>query len=499
MKRRTFCTNVLATSALSAAPWTRLLAAAAEAATSLPAELAATSLAGAPTTLSLAAIRDLRAKLRGELLIAGDEGYDTARRIWNAMIDRRPALIARCASPSDIVQAIGFAREHDLLVAVRGGGHSLSGQSVCDGGIMIDCSPMQSVRVDPIARTARIEPGVLLGALDRESQFYGLATTAGTVSHTGAAGLTLGGGQGRLQRKFGLACDNLLAADVITAKGQFVRASEKENADLFWGLRGGGGNFGIVTSFEYRLHPFGPKVLAGPVIYPFEQAKDLYKFYADFTATAPDELHLVLAMVSPTGGKPLLSVDACYAGDIAKGERVLEPLRRFGKPIADQIKVTDYITVQQSADKVNAPGQNFYAKSGFLPKLDSALIDAIVDGFRGSPNRATVAVLQQFGGAMGRVREDATAYPDRRSPYEILVLGGWRAAEHSEENLREVKAFWAQLKPLTQGFYINTTALDEMDRVRANYGRNYDRLVQLKNKYDPTNVFRLNANIRPSA
>jgi FAD/FMN-containing dehydrogenase len=490
---------MLAGSALTTVPWARLLAAATEATGTLPAEIPATSLAGAATTVPGAAIKDLRQRLRGQLLLAGDDGYETARRIWNGMIDRRPALIARCASPSDTAQAIRFAREHDLLVAVRGGGHSLSGQSVCDGGIMIDCSPMQGVRVDPIARTARLEPGVLLGALDREAQFYGLATTAGTVSHTGCAGLTLGGGQGRLQRKFGLACDNLIAADVITATGQFVRASEKENADLFWGLRGGGGNFGIVTSFEYRLHPFGPKVLAGPVIYPAEQAKDVYRFYADFTAKAPDELHLVVAMVSPTGGKPLLSVEACYAGDVAKGERVLEPLRRFGKPLADQIKVTDYVTVQQSADKVNAPGQNFYAKSGFLAQIDAALIDAIVDGFRASPNRATVAVLQQFGGAMGRVREDATAYPNRRAPYEILVLGGWRGAEHSEENLQAIKGHWEQLKRFTQGFYINTTALDEQDRVRGNYGRNYDRLVQLKNKYDPTNVFRLNANIRPTA
>jgi FAD/FMN-containing dehydrogenase len=414
------------------------------------------------------------------------------------MVDRRPAIIARCSGAADVKRSVEFARANDLLVAVRGGGHSLSGQSVCDGGLMIDLSPMRTVRVDPVARRAFVGPGTLLGDLDREALAFGLVTTAGTVSHTGAAGLTLGGGQGRLQRIHGLTCDNLRSAELITADGRFVRASARENRDLFWALRGGGGNFGVVTSFEYELHPFDGTVLGGPVIFPWEQARDVLRFYADFTQTIPDELHLVVAIVSPTGGKPMVSVDSCWAGDLAEGERVLAPLRAFGKPLADQVKPMPYLKIQQTADAANAGGRNYYAKSGFLAELGPGLFDALVDGFAPSPKRATVAVLQQFGGAVARVREDATAYPGRKAAYEVMVLGGWSNGADDADNVAGIRGHWERLAPFTRGFYVNTSAADDQDRVRATYGRNYDRLVKVKTEYDPDNRFRLNANIRPA-
>ncbi len=492
MKRRTFLQCAAATVAAATTPINRLLAA--DVATDLPAR----SLAGGEMLLPRAAVKEFAARLRGTALLGGDQGYEQARRVWNGMIDRRPALIARCAGAADVIESVNFARDHGLLLAVRGGGHSMSGQSVCDGGLMIDLAPMRSVRIDPLARRAFVGPGSLLGDLDRESASFGLVTTAGTVSHTGAAGLTLGGGQGRLQRVHGLACDNLRSADIITAAGKFLRASAEQNADLFWALRGGGGNFGVVTAFEYELHPFGGTVLGGPVIYPYEQAREVCRFYAEFTRQIPDELHLVIAMVSPRGGKPMISVEACYAGDIEAGERVLAPLRSFGKPLADQVRPMPYLQIQTSADAANAPGRNYYAKSGFLRELGPDLIEAYVEGFRPSPKRATVAIMQQFGGAMGRVPEDATAYPHRDAAYEVMVLGGWSNRADDEENVAGLREHWATLDRFTRGFYINTGTTDDVDRVRLNYGRNYERLAGVKAKYDPGNLFRLNANIRPA-
>jgi FAD/FMN-containing dehydrogenase len=495
MKRRAFITSAAATVAAATLPGNRLWAAATGA---LPGDLAARTLAGGETTLPGSVVRDFVGSLRGGALLAGDTGYDGARRVWNGMIDRRPAIIARCAGAADVINAVNFARDNNLLVAVRGGGHSMSGQSVCDGGLMIDLSPMRWVRVDPVARRAVLGPGTLLGDLDREATAFGLVTTAGTVSHTGAAGLTLGGGQGRLQRIHGLACDNLRAAELVTANGRFTRASASENPELFWALRGGGGNFGVVTSFEYELHPFGGMVLGGALIYPYEQAREVCRFYAEFTQTIPDELHLVVAMVSPRGGKPMISIDACYTGDLVAGERVLAPLRRFGKPMADQIKAMPYVTLQTSADKANAPGRNYYAKSGFLREISPALIDAYVEGFPASPKRATVAIFQQFGGAMGRIPADATAYPHRDAAYEVMVLGGWANAADTDENMADLRRAWDGIGRFTDGFYVNTGTPDDDDKVRANYGRLYERLSRVKTQYDPGNLFRLNANIKPA-
>ena len=445
------------------------------------------------------AIDDLRAAMRGDVLVAGQDGYDTARRIWNGAFDRHPALIARCAGAADVVQAVNFGRTQGLLVAVRGGGHSFSGQSVCEGGLIIDLSPMKSVHVDPLAKTARLEPGVLLGQFDREAQAFGLATTAGTVSHTGAAGLTLGGGFGRIGRKFGLACDNMYAAEIVTADGQFMRVSEKENADLLWGLRGGGGNFGVVTSFEYRLHPVGPMMYGGRLIYPFEQARDVLHFFADFVTAAPDELYADAFLVPMPDGKRVVLLDVCYCGSAEAGERAIAPLRQFRKPLADGVRPTPYVDLQRSGDAANPHGRSYYNKAGFLRRIDPALIDIAVDQLSGPAPMTTLVVFMHTGGAIGRVRPTATAFLHREANHNVLMRGFWDKPDDREASMQWLRGIWSAAEPFTSGFYVNMVAADDPEqRIRANYGANYDRLVKLKNQYDPKNIFRLNANVKPT-
>jgi len=495
MHRRLFLGSVLGAAA-AGGTLARVLAATASA--PVPGDVPATRLGGGETVLPRSAVQDFRASLRGPVLMAGEDGYDRARQVWNGMIDRRPALIACCSGVADVARSVQFARANDLLVAVRSGGHSTSGQSVCDGGLMIDLAPMRGVRVDPRARRARVPAGSLLGELDREAQFFGLATTAGTVSHTGAAGLTLGGGFGRLGRRFGLSCDNLVSVDVVTAGGELVRASRDENRDLFWGLRGGGGNFGIATSFEYRLHEVDPTVLGGPIIFPFDRARQVLDFFVEFTATAPDELNLDCAIVAPPGAKPMVVLEVCYSGDLARGEKVIAPARSFLKPLADQVKAMPYLTLQSGGDEANAPGRQYYVKSGFVEAVDPALLDAMVAGFSGAPGRSTVMLLQLLGGAIGRVNPDATAFNHRKARFDLLVLGGWADPAQTAEHNAWIKGFWSELEPYTRGYYFNTTIGDSQEKVRANFGANYPRLVQLKNRYDPGNLFRLNANVQPS-
>lgn len=498
MQRRQFLGSMLGAATVA----TPLAMSVSRALAALPAtpvvgELPAIRLGGGETLLSRAAVKDFQASLGGHLLLPGQDGYDSARQVWNGMINRRPALIARCSGASDVVSSVQFARSNDLLVAVRSGGHSTSGQSVCDGGLVIDLTAMRGVRVDPKAKRAWVAGGSLLGDLDRESQFFGLATTAGTVSHTGAAGLTLGGGFGRLGRRFGLACDNLASVDVVTADGKVLRASRDENRDLFWGLRGGGGNFGIATGFEYRLHEAGPTVLAGPLIFPFARAREVLDLYTEFTATTPDELNVDCAIIAPPGGKPMLILEVCYSGDIAVGEKLIVPLRA-AKPLADMVKPMPYVKLQAGGDEGNAAGRNYYVKSGFVQKAVPELYDAMVAGFAPDPGRATVMLLQQLGGAIGRVRPDATAFPHRNAQFDLLLLGGWTDAAQSERHSAWIKQFWSGLEGYTRGYYFNTTIGDNQDKVRANFGGNYPRLVALKDRYDPTNIFRLNANVLPS-
>jgi len=493
MQRRHFIGSVLA--AAASAPLARALAAAAA---PVAGDIPATRLGGGATVLTPAMVRDFRASLRGPVLLPGEDGYDRARRVWNGMIDRRPALIARCTGAADVARSVQFARANDLLVAVRGGGHSTSGQSVCDGGLMIDLADLRGVRVDPKARRARVPGGSLLGELDREAQFFGLATTAGTVSHTGAAGLTLGGGFGRLGRRFGLTCDNLASVDLVTADGQVLRASDDENPDLFWGLRGGGGNFGVATSFEYRLHPVNPTVLGGPLIYPWAQARDVLDFFVAFTTNLPDELNLDCAIVAPPGGKPAVILEVCYSGDPARGEKLIAPLRAFGKPLVDQVKAMPYLALQSGGDEGNAPGRNYYVKSGFVATPDPRLFDALLAGFEPAPGRATVLLLQQLGGAISRVRPDATAFNHRDARFDLVVLGSWEDPAQSPVHSAWIKDYWNGLEAYTRGYYFNTTIGDSQEKVRANFGANYPRLARLKKRYDPGNLFRLNANVLPA-
>lgn len=494
MKRRAFCASAVATLGAVALPIGRIFAAAVSTGTGV----SAVTSDGRQIVLSRSDIDDFRASLRGPLLLPGATGYDDARKIWNGMFDRRPALIARCAGAADVVQSVNFARAHQLLVAVRGGGHSLSGQSVCDNGLMIDLAPMRSVRVDAARKSARIEPGVLLGELDREALAFGLVTTTGTVSHTGAAGLTLGGGFGRLGRRFGMACDNVTTVDVVTASGRLLQASATENPDLYWGVRGGGGNFGVVTSFEYRLHPFDGQVYGGHLIYPFAQARDVLRGFADAWDQAPDELWIepVLA-VTPTGDKVAI-LDVCYSGSSENAERVLAPFRRLGKPLRDELGPMEYTHLQTKDDERARIGRRYYTKSGFVKQLESNLIDVIIDTFAGAAVHMPRIAIVPCGGAMSRVARNATAFWHRDALHSVILQVSGDDSSEDAQNIEWVKARWPAIEASATGFYANINPTDASDnRMRGAYGGNYDRLVALKSKYDPDNLFRLNANVRP--
>jgi FAD/FMN-containing dehydrogenase len=493
MKRRTFVSSAFAAASSMLLPAPRSGAA--------TADTPAIGRTGKQLVLRGADIDELRAGLRGQLLTAGEEGYEQARRIWNGAFDRRPALIVRCAGSADVVQAVNFGRNQDLLIAVRAGGHSLSGQSVCDGGLMIDLSPMRGVRVDPLARTARVEAGSLLGDLDRESQAFGLATPAGRVSHTGAAGLTLGGGFGRLTPRFGLTCDNLRAADVITANGAFVRANADENRELLWGLKGGGGNFGVVTSFEYQLHPVASTMYGGNLIYPLARARELLRFRAESSERWPDELFVDTMLATlPQVGKAL-AFSICYSGDPARGEELVKPLRRF-KPVVDAVRPAPYVQLQSAQDRGSQHGRGYYERSGFVTAIDPELIDSAVDCMESAQAPgARIMFTGDCAGAFNRVARDATAFWNRDARSTLIVQAFWddpRDTAASELHRQWARATFDRLSPHTKGFYVNTLAVDDpTQRIRATYGDNHGRLVALKRQFDPTNLFRRNANIDP--
>ena len=445
--------------------------------------------------------------LTGTLLTPESPGYDEARTIWNAMIDRRPGLIVRCDNADDVAAAVRFARAHDLLVAVRGGGHNIAGNAVCDGGLMIDLSPMRQVRVDPAARTARVGPGATLGEMDRTTQGYGLATPLGVNSTTGVAGLTLGGGFGWLSRRFGLTIDNLLSAEVVTAEGEIVRASEREHPDLFWAIRGGGGNFGIVTSFEFRLHPVGPEVLSGMVVHPLAAARDVLRFYRDFLPTTPDEYScwFVLRQAPPLPflapewhGRPILVLAMCWSGDLAEGERVTAPLRSFGAPLADVVAPHPYSDWQTVLDPLLTPGFRNYWKSHDFRELSDGLIDVLLKYAERIPDPNCEIAYAQVGGAVARVPADATAYAHRDAEFVMNVHGRWAEVANDQACIGWARELFAAAAPFaTGGAYVNFLTEEEGGRVRAAYGSNYGRLVDLKKKYDPTNLFCMNQNIRP--
>ncbi len=455
-----------------------------------------------------AAIADLTRHFRGELIRRNDRQYDAARRIWNGAIDRYPALIARCTGVADVLAAVRFARERELVVAVRGGGHNVAGTAVCDDGVVIDLSPMKGMWVDPGARTARAQPGLLWGEFDHETQRFGLATPGGIVTHTGISGLTLGGGLGWLMRRHGLTCDNLLSADVVTADGELVRASAEENADLFWGLRGGGGNFGIVTSFEYRLHAVGPTVLAGVLLHPAARAREVLEFYRDYIASAPDDLMSIVVLrkappapfLSPEiHGQPVVIIAVCYAGPVEEGERALAPLRRFGEPLADVIQPTAYTSHQALLDASVPHGLGYYWKSESLPPLGDALIDTLSEHAWRTPTPACYTALFHMGGAVGREDPDDSAFEDRRATHAITIDGVWSEPNDAGACTAWVRNCWEAVRPNATGrVYVNFLGDEGEDRVRTAYGAaKYERLRTLKRKYDPTNFFRVNQNIVP--
>ncbi len=455
-----------------------------------------------------AALADLARHFRGELIRPGDPQYDAARRIWNGAIDRHPALVACCTGVADVQAAVRFARERDLLVALRGGGHNVAGTAVCDGGVVIDLSPMKGMWVDPAARTARAQPGLLWGEFDREAQAFGLGTPGGIITHTGIAGLTLGGGLGWLMRRHGLTADNLLSADVVTADGEFLRTSAGEHADLFWGLRGGGGNFGVVTSFEYRLHPVGPIVLAGVILHPAARARDVLGFYRDYIASAPDELTtiVVLRMAPPAPflppgvhGQPVVVIGACYAGPVEEGERAVAPLRRFGDPLVDLIRPTPYVSHQGLFDPTAPHGLGYYWKSEYVPSLSDALIDTFAAHAWRVVTPESYTIIFHLGGAVGREDPEGSAFEDRRAAHAVNIDAVWSEPARAPACIAWTRDFWEAVRPYSTGrVYVNFLGEEGQDRVRRAYGEaKYERLQVLKRKYDPTNFFRLNQNIRP--
>ena len=496
MQRRDFCKSALIGSALATAPAALMRAYATEPAATVGGEIQAVSLSGKPLLIPAAAVKEFAANLHGRLLSASDADYDQARRLWNKMIDRRPALIARCSGAADIARAVSFARERELLVAVRGGGHSFPGYSMCEGGLVIDLSTMHGVRVDPVAKTAQVAGGAWIGDLDWEAQQYGLATTMGEISNTGVAGLTLGGGYGWLGRRHGLACDNLLSADLVTADGKMQRVSQSENPDLYWAIRGGGGNFGVVSSFEYRLHQVGPKVLAGDLAYAPAQTRDALEYYGHYAASAPRELSGEFSWGGAEGPDGDLTLSVCYIGDPKEGEKVLQPLRTGVKARADSIRLQDYVAVQRQFDGPPLSSQNQYLKGGYVAELTPAFIDALINEVK--PNAALSIVLEHCGGAISDVAPTATALAHRSEQFQLLVAAGWKDAADNEANRARVHAAWDKVSHFTSGFYVNLNTADQK-AVDDNYGPNRARLTALKKEYDPANLFRMNANIRPAA
>ena len=453
------------------------------------------------TDIDDATIDALRASLSGAVLRPGDDGYDEARTIFNGMIDRRPGLIARCAATGDVAKAVTFARERGLVVSVRGGGHNVAGNAICDGGLMIDLTPMKGIRVDPAARRARAQGGVTWREFDRETQAYGLASTGGAISSTGIAGLTLGGGFGWIGRSYGMACDNLISADVVLADGSIVTASADENADLFWGLRGGGGNFGVVTSFEFRLHPV-TSILGGMLLYPFEQAGAVLRAARDFNQTSPDEMSVFGVLMTAPDGNKVVALLVCYNGPIEQGEALLLPLRESTSPIADLVAPITYEQQQTLLDDGFPFGLQNYWKSEFLKTLSDDAIDVLVEQFSIVPSPLSALVLEQFGGAYSRVGAEETAFVHRDWDYNFLIVSRWADPAEADQNIQWARGVWRAVQPFASGgVYVNYLegGQEGAERIRAAYGPVYDRLTALKGKFDPSNFFSLNQNIKPIA
>lgn len=450
-------------------------------------------------SIKQSALQELAGELAGKVVLPEDTGYEVARRVWNGMIDRRPAGIVRCASPDDVVAAIGLARAQGLAVAVRGGGHNIAGNGTCDGGVVLDLSPMSGVEVDQSNRQARVGGGATISQLDVTTQRFGLATTGGIMPTTGVGGFTLGGGLGVLMRSYGLACDNLLSAEVVTADGLVLRASADEHADLFWALRGGGGNFGVVTSFEFQLHEVGP-LLTARIAHPWSKAREALRFFRDFLLQAPDGLIAYVSLGTDDGGQPIVYLRAEWNGPIPEGESVVAPLRRFGSPILDDCKPMPYVDVQKLVEPAFPPGRLNYWKANFVDDLSDELIDVLIDSFGSVPSPYSLIALEQMGGAVARVPESATAFESRKATFSLLLLSGWDDPAESDVNVDWTRDVWERTRPLSSsGVYVNYLGAEGEGRVRAAYGVNHARLRDVKRTYDPANFFRLNQNIEPAA
>ena len=489
MKRRAFLGTGLSVAGLALAP----------ARTSFAQSLPVFKANGEEIMLSAAQLNVFQNGLNGVVLRPSHAGYEAARKIWNAEWDRRPGLIVRCADTADVVRAVEFAREHDLLTAVRGGGHSMSGKSVCDGGMVINLTAINTVEVDPVEKTAVVGGGALLGQLDVVTQGHGLATTAGVVSHTGVGGLTLGGGMGRLMRKFGLTVDNLLGVELVTADGRVVTASAQENQNLFWGVRGGGGNFGIATVFKFQLHDFDGEVKTFTYLYPFEKAKDLFSFYVVFSENADRDLYANAVISRLPNGRMTARLSGSFYGSAEALDRILAKTASLGPPTTERSTTIDYVNLQRRIDEQNRYGMHHYAKAGFMNTRDTDFIDTLVESFADGPPRVAFASLLPMDGAVSDVSTDATAYPHRDAIFNLDSATSWLDPAMSPAMVAAGRAFWKPIEPyVASGFYVNSLMDETVSKVQANFGANYPRLVELKNKYDPTNFFHLNANIAPT-
>lgn len=443
-------------------------------------------------------IAELRDRLHGLVVMPGTAGYDEPRTVWNAAVDKYPAMIVRCADASDVVATVNFARRWDILVSVRCGGHSIAGKSVAEHGLMIDLTPMSDVRVDPENMTAVVGGGATLGKLDHETQPFGLATTAGVVTHTGVGGLTLGGGVGRLARKFGLACDNLISVDVVTAEGEQLTASEDDNADLFWALRGGGGNFGIATAFTFQLHEIGTQVVFASATHSIEHAKEALRFLRDFAPAAPREVTSGAAFATADDGSAVVVLSACHIAPLDKAEHVLAPLVEFGSPIAANLERRSYLAVQSDADAKFPYGQNYYWKTHFISELPDAAIDTLIESYATVPGSKSMIIFQQYGGAVRDIAPAETAFVNRDTEFDFIPAAIWQDENEAAALIDWVRSTWAAMKPFSNGGeYINNLGEEDSGRLEAALGANQSRLVEIKTKYDPSNFFCLNANIKP--
>ena len=497
MDRRNFIRSSISAAVAASLPGTQALAASLlHTPTTVPSNIDAITGDGAEVTLQQAAVQELSDSLKGKLLLPGSSAYDDARWLLRPQYDRHPALIVQPTGSADVQNAVDFARDNSLLLAVKCGGHSATGKSSCDKGMQIDLSQLRNARVDRAAKTARIAGGSLLGELDHESMSHGLVTTAGSVSHTGVGGLTLGGGFGRLGRRFGMSIDNVLEMDVVTPDGKLRRVNADNDPDLYWALRGGGGNFGVVTSFLFQLHEMQRDVVTGFIGYPLSEAKQILEFYAEYAEKIPDEMGLGAGVGGRLGQEPGVGIYFVWSGDPAKADKYIEPLRKAGTVVADRVTTMDYVAVQRSGDIDDTRAFTGYMKSSFLNSMTSELIDTLVDNFEPHPDRGTRFGFGVSGGAIGRVANADTAFAHRDAKFSLMSFVSWKSDTDKEEHVKYIKSHWSNVEPFSTGFYVNDHFDQPQESVNATYRENFPRLLNIKQKYDPTNLFRLNANIR---